>query len=94
MSLFVEGFNVFRADSQLDVARELAFESFLVFTLELLHVFSNVLPEDVLAVNGSVESFLFSVVSGEAFDGMRDVESTIDGALHGTENTGTGSCAG
>lgn len=73
-------------DSQLDVAGELALVGFLIFTLELLHVLGDVLAEDVLTVNSGVEALLLSIVAWEALDGVGDVETTVDGALHGSEN--------
>jgi hypothetical protein len=85
---------VISTDAQFDVAGELAFEGFFVLSLQFLHVFCNMLAEDVFAVNGSVEFLLLSVVAREALDGVRDVESTINGAFHGTEDTGSSGGAG
>lgn len=85
---------IISTDSQFDVTRELAFVGLLVFSLQFLHVFCNMLAEDVLTVNGSVEGLAFGIISGEALDGVGDVEATVDSAFHGTENTSSSGCAG
>lgn len=90
----IVGTYIFRADAQLDVAGELALECLLVVSLEFLHVFCNMLAEDVLTVNGSVECLLLGVVAWEALDGMRDVEAAVDSAFHGAEHSGSGGGAG
>lgn len=44
------------------------------------------LSEDVSAVDFSVEALVLGAVAWETLDGVGDVEATIDGTLHGTED--------
>ena len=44
--------------------------------------------EDVLAKGLGVELLGLDVVTGETLLGVGDVETTVGGTLHGTENTG------
>merc|ERR1719278_1685728 len=57
---------------------------------EVLHVVGHVLAEDVVAVGTSVQLLLLVVISGEPLVRVGDVETAISGALHSTENLGSG----
>lgn len=82
--------HIIGTDAEVDVAAELAFEGLVVLFLQGAHVIGNVLTEDMGTVHFSVEGFLLGRVAWEAFHGVRDVESTIDGSFHGTEDSGAG----
>src|SRR5512142_230954 len=89
VGFFVDFFKIISTDSQLDVTAELAFEAFFIILLQGAHVIGNMLTEDMGTVNISVEALSFSGVTGETLNGVRDVQTTIDSTLHGTEDTGT-----
>ena len=77
-------------DSELDEAGELALVRLVVVLLQVPHVVGHVLAEDVVTVHTRVEVLALGVVAGEAFVAVRDVETAIDGALHGSEHLGAG----
>lgn len=77
-----------------DVSVELGLVALLVVVGEGLHVLSDVTAEDVLAEGLGVELLGLNVETGEALLGVRDVEATVGGTLHRTENAGTGASAG
>ena len=79
----------FSCDTFLDVGRELLFVSILVIFQQVFHVVGNVDSEDVFAVGLGVELLGLIVVAREAFGGVRDIDSAIDGTLHGSEDSGT-----
>lgn len=81
-------------DAESDVLAELALVRVLVLLLEGAHVVGDVLTEDVGAVNLGVEALVLGAVAREALHGVRDVEATVDGALHGTEDASSGGGAG
>mmetsp|Transcript_9683 Transcript_9683/g.23693 ORF Transcript_9683/g.23693 Transcript_9683/m.23693 type:complete len:317 (+) Transcript_9683:1327-2277(+) len=62
----------------------------VIFLLEVFHVFTDVPSEDALAVHVGVVLLGVSVVSGESLLGVGDVESTVGGALEGSEDAGSG----
>ena len=78
----------------LDELRELLLVSFLIFVRQLTHVIGNVGTHDVLTVNFSVEILGFRIVAGETFGAVRDVNSTVNSSLHGTEDASTGGSSG
>lgn len=57
---------ILKADSVLDVLRELTLVGFLIFVLEDFHVFGNVAAKDVAAEHFSVELLGFVVESRES----------------------------
>ena len=58
------------------------------------HVLGDVLAENVVPVHISAQALLLSIVTGEPFLGVGDVDAAIGGALHGPEDPGTGGGAG
>jgi len=79
----------FSCDTALDVGRELLLVSFLVLFQQVLHVIGNVDSEDVFTVGLGVELLRLIVVAWEAFGGVGDINTAINGTLHGSENSGT-----
>jgi hypothetical protein len=77
-----------------DVAAELGLVALLIVVGESLHVLGNVTGEDVLAEGLGIELLAFDVVTGEAVLRVRNEDTTVRAALHGTEDTGTGGGAG
>ena len=65
---------------------EVPLELLLILLLETLHVLGHVEPEDVLSVNVSVELLALRVVAREAFLGVGNVESSVNGTLQGSEH--------
>ena len=49
----------------LDVLRELPLVSFLIFILQFLHVFGNILPKDVVTVHFCTELFGLTIIARE-----------------------------
>lgn len=90
----VHTFHGVSGDSVLDEAAELLGVAFRFIFLELTHVVSNVTTENVLADDFTVSNFLFIVVTGETLFGVRNVQTTIDGTLHGGEDLGTSAGTG
>lgn len=78
----------------LDELRELLLVSFFIFIHQLTHVVSNMGTHDVLTVNFGVEILGFGIVAGETLGAVGNVNSTIDGSLHGAEDASTGGGAG
>ena len=66
--------------------------SLLVLLLETGHVVGHMNTEDVLPVYVSVQALALAVISGETFLGVRDVKSSIDSSLEGSENLKTKCC--
>jgi len=81
--------DIIRSLSGLDVLGELGLVLLLVSLLEVSHVISNVSSEDVLAKNGGIEVLGVSVVTRETLVLVRDLETSVNSTLHGTEDTGT-----
>jgi hypothetical protein len=89
VDLLVELLKTVGLDLLVDVARELGLVTLLVVVGKSLHVLSDVAGEDVLAEGLSVKLLGLDVVTGETLLGVRDVETTVGGTLHGTEDAGT-----
>lgn len=81
---------IIRSLTGLNVTGELLLVLFRVLGLEVLHVVGNVSSEDVLAEHGRVELLSLGVVTRETLVLVGDVETSVDGTLHGTEDTSTG----
>lgn len=94
MSLLVDLGQALGGEAGLDEAGELLLVSLLVLVLEELHVLGDVLTEDALAEDLSVELTGLDVEAGQALLGVGDGNTTIDGTLHDTEDTSTGGGAG
>lgn len=90
VGILVELLKTVGLDLLIDVARELGLVTLLVVVGEGLHVLSDVAGEDVLAEGLGVELLGLDVVTGETLLGVGDVETTVGGTLHGTEDAGTG----
>jgi len=79
--------------THLDVVGELGLVLVAVVLLELAHVVGDVLTEDAVAVNACVVVDLLVVtlalggVTREAPGDVRDVETTVDGALYVIQST-------
>ena len=65
---------------------EVLLVSLLVLLLETGHVVGHMDAEDVLPVHVSVQALALAVISGETSLGVRDVKSSIDSSLEGSEN--------
>eukprot|EP01137_Pigoraptor_chileana_P005004 Opistho-2@47464 len=78
------------SDASLDVLGKLALVRLLVFLGELGHEVGDVLAKDAVAVGLGIVGLLLPVESGEALGRVGNVNTTIDGTLEGTEDTGTG----
>merc|ERR1712216_371633 len=76
------------SDTCLDVLGELGSVLLGLFLVECLHVGGHVPSEDALLVSLSIVLLLFSVVAVEPLVAVRDLEATVEGALHGTEDLG------
>lgn len=79
--------NIIWSLTSLNVAAELLLVLFRVLSLEVTHVVSDVATEDVLTEYLRVEFLRLSVVAREALVLVGDLETTIDGSLHGSEDT-------
>lgn len=90
VGILVELLKTVGLDLLIDVARELGLVTLLVVVGEGLHVLSDVAGEDVLAEGLGVELLGLDVVTRETLLGVGDVETTVGGTLHGTEDAGTG----
>lgn len=88
MSLLVHGLHAVSGDTGLDVLGELALEG-LGLLSQLAHVVSDVSTIDVLAEDLSIKSILLLVETREALLAVRNVDTTIDGTLEGSEDLGT-----
>ena len=94
MGRLVHSLNLIGGDSSLEVLRELALERISILLLERLHVGSDVSSEDVLTQDLGVELGVLGVllvveVTGETTLRVGDVETSIGGTLHGSEDTVT-----
>lgn len=94
MGLGIELLKTIGLDLVVDVALELGLVALLIVVGEGLHVLSNVATEDVLAEGLGVELLGLDIEAGESVLGVGDVETTIRGTLHGTEDLGTGGGTG
>jgi hypothetical protein len=88
--LLVHGLDSVSLDAKLDVLGELPLESIIVFFSKRPHVVGNVLAEDVISVDLSVELFALGTVAREALHTVGDVKATVNSALHGTEDASAG----
>lgn len=77
-------------DSVLDVLAELPLEGLWVLLFKGLHVIGDVLAKDMGAMDLRVEALSLVVVTRETLSGVRNVQATIDGSLHGAENSRSG----
>lgn len=94
VSLFVHGLEVVSIESSSNEAAELLLVAFSILLLEFAHVVGNVATKDVLAEDLSVQGVLLLVETRETLLGVRNVDSTVDGTLHGGEDLGTSGGAG
>jgi hypothetical protein len=94
VAFFVHGFHGFTVNTVFDVLTELLAVSFFVVLLELGHVLSDVATEDVFAVGFGVEFVFLGIVTWKSFGRVRNIKSTVDGSLEGTENFVTGGGSG
>ena len=94
VSLSVQVLKTLSLDVGIDVLLELALVTLLVVVGQGLHVLGDVAAVDVLAENLGVELLGLHVVSGESLLGVGNQDATVGGALHGTEDAGTGGGAG
>lgn len=89
VSLSVEVLKTLSLDVVVDVLLELTAETLLIVVGEGLHVLSNVAAEDVVSEGVGIELLGLHVVTGESLLGVGNKDTTVRGALHGTEDTGT-----
>lgn len=73
-----------------NVLAELALERLIIVLLQLFHVVGYMKAEDVRTMHLGVEALVLRAITGESLHGVRDVEPTIDGSLHGAKDSGTG----
>ena len=84
----------FSSNSILDVSGKLFLVRILILVQQVLHVVGNVHSEDVFAMSFGVELLGLIVVTGETLGRVWDVDTTVHGSLHGSEDTGAGGGAG
>lgn len=72
-----------------NVGSELLLVLLRVLSLEVLHVVGDMSSEDVLAEHSWVELLLLLVVTRETLVLVGDIETTVNGTLHDTKDTGT-----
>ena len=72
---------------------EVLLVSLLVLLLEAGHVVGHMDAEDVLPVHVSIQALALAVISGETSLGVRDVKSSIDSSLEGSEDLKTNYCS-
>ena len=94
VSLGVQSFNRFNLGGlqALSPLRELLLEFFLTLFLKLVHVVVNMNTENTISVDfGFIGVVLVFILVGtrETLGVMRDIQTTIDGSLKGTEDTVT-----
>lgn len=77
-------------DSGLDEAAELLLIAFLVLGFKFAHIIGNMATKDVLAQHLSIQGVLFLVKSGEALLTVREIDTSVDGTLHGGKDLGSG----
>jgi len=77
----------------INVSLELGLVALLIVVGKSLHVLGHVTCEDVLAESLGVKLLALNVETREALLGVRDVETTVRGTLHGTKDTGTSGSA-
>ena len=65
-----------------------------VFLEQTLHVLGDVSSDDVFLVDLGVVLFALGVEAGESPVAVRNVDSSVDGALQSAEDLGAGGCAG
>lgn len=94
VALGVHAFHSVSGHSSLDESRELFLVCVLIIVRQLSHVVSDVLAEDVVTVNLGRELARLTIVSWESLGAVWDLESAVDGSLHGTEHTSAGGGAG
>merc|ERR1719312_1679572 len=93
VGLLVHGLHAVGVNTELDVPGELLLVGLLVLLHQVVHVVSDVLAEDVLAVDVGVELAVVAVLlveAGEPLAGVGDVDAAVDGALHGAKDLGSG----
>lgn len=89
VSVGVHTFKVISRNTSLNEAAELLGISFRLIFRQLTHVISDVTSEDVLTNDFTVSSVLFLVKTGETLFAVRNIETGIDGTLHGGKDLGT-----
>lgn len=90
MGLGVHLLNLVGRNAGLNEARKVALIRLLVLLSQLAHIVSNVSAHNVLAQNLSVALVLLLVVSGQALGAVGNVQTTVDGSLHGAKDLGSG----
>merc|ERR1712122_227099 len=93
MCLGIHSFDAISSNSVLDEGSKLSLVCIFIFFNKMSHIISDVFTEDMITVNGGIEFGSFLVVSREPLGGMRDIQTSIDSTLHGTEDTGSGGCS-
>lgn len=90
MGLLVELLQTVSLDIVVDVLLELGLVALLIVIGQSLHVLGDVATVDVLAEGLGVKLLSLHVETGETVLGVGNEDATVRGALHGTEDTGTG----
>lgn len=85
--LLVELLKAVTTDTILDVASKLPLVLVRVAGRKVLHVISNVTSEDVFAKDFGIEGLGFAVITNETLFRVRDINTTINGSLHGSKDT-------
>ena len=89
VSVGIDFFQHITGDTVLDIARELLLIAFVVFFLERVHVFSNSLAEDLVAVSFSIVGLFLTVVTIETGVLVGNINTTVVAALEDSEDTST-----
>ena len=86
----VKSIQVISTDVGLDVLGEVSLVLLGIFAFHGSHVFSHVSAHDVVSVSFGIEALGVRVVTRESLLRVGDVESTVSGTLHGSEESSTG----
>merc|ERR1712121_508516 len=90
MSIAVHRLNSIGGDSMLHELAELLLVRLFVVFKEALHIFGDMLAKDVFLVDFGVVLFALGVESGESPVAVGDVDASVNGALEGAEDLGSG----
>jgi len=90
VSIAVHRLNSIGGDSMLHELAELLLVRLFVIFKEALHIFGDMLAKDVFLVDFGVVLFALGVKSGESPVAVGDVDASVNGALEGAEDLGSG----
>lgn len=89
VGLLVDGLDVVGTNTGGNVLGKMLLVLLLILLLEVAHVVGDVTTVNVLTEDLGIKLLGLGIITGEAGLGVGDVDTTIRGALHGGEDTGT-----